>query len=419
MWSLDVVLLCRMFPKKLCLRLENQITISVSLDSQLNKLRDKFFEKIHSNNLIYNTCWEDPRVDRQLLSFNSESRVAMITSAGCNALDYLLDDVASVDCIDMNPKQNALLQLKIALFNHGNYEKLFELFGNGAVTVEDSIYDLYFNHLKKNMPQFATAYWDKKIHYFSGVGRKKSFYFYGTSGTFAWLFKQFFDTKKSLKTKLLALLDAPNQEKQVQIATELEPELLSPTINWLMNRHITLTLLGVPRAQRQLILEKYPGGMAHYLKDSYKQVFLELPISDNYFWRLYITGKYTPTCCPEYLKASNFELLRSRVSRINTHTTTLTDFLQSSSSTFTHFILLDHQDWLAAYNPQALEQEWRQILEKSESGSQILMRSAAPKITFLPDFVKERLVIDEEKTMQLHKLDRVGTYAGILHAYLK
>ncbi len=396
----------------------NKTPTSVSLESQLNKLRDKFFEKIHSNNLIYNTCWEDPRVDKFLLDFNQDSRIAMITSAGCNALDYQLADVASIDCIDMNPKQNALLELKMALFKHGSFEDLFELFGNGAVSEEDRIYDLYFNSLRKNMPSFATGYWDKKIYYFSGTGRKKSFYFHGTSGTFAWLFKQFFDTKKSLKKKILALLDAKTQEDQVKIGKELEPELLSPIMNWLMNRHITLTLLGVPRAQRQLILEKYPGGMSHYLKDSYKQVFLELPISDNYFWRLYITGKYTPTCCPEYLKVNNFDFLRHRIDRIRTHTTTLTDFLRNSSGTFTHFILLDHQDWLAAYNPKALVEEWEQILAKSEKGSQILMRSAAPKITFLPDFVKERLVVDEERTARLHKLDRVGTYAGILHAYI-
>ncbi len=391
----------------------------MSLESQLNKLRDKFFEKIHSNNLIYNTCWEDPRVDRQLLGFGPDSKVVMITSAGCNALDYLLDDVASVDCIDMNPKQNALLELKIALFRYGQYPKLFELFGRGAVQDEDSIYDLYFNNLRKIMPAFATAYWDKKIYYFSGTGRKKSFYFHGTSGTFAWLFKQFFDSKKSLKTKLLALLEAKTLEEQRRIGAQLEPELLNTTVNWLMSRHITLTLLGVPRAQRQLILERYPGGMAHYLKDSYRQVFMELPISDNYFWRLYITGCYTPECCPEYLKESNFEILRQRVERIKTHTTTLTDFLRKSDKTFTHFILLDHQDWLASYNPQALREEWEQILAKSQPGSQVLMRSAAPKITFLPDFVQQRLETDEARTMELHKKDRVGTYAGILHGYLK
>ena len=56
----------------------------------LHHFRDQFFKQIHTSNLVYNTCWEDPRCDRQLLQINEESKLCMITSAGCNALDYLL-----------------------------------------------------------------------------------------------------------------------------------------------------------------------------------------------------------------------------------------------------------------------------------------------------------------------------------------
>ena len=65
-----------------------------------------------NNDLVYNTCWEDPRCDRQLLQINEESKLCMITSAGCNALDYLLDNPTEIHCVDMNPRQNALLNLK-------------------------------------------------------------------------------------------------------------------------------------------------------------------------------------------------------------------------------------------------------------------------------------------------------------------
>ena len=70
----------------------------------LNKLRDKIFSNIHGNNLIYNTCWEDPRCDRQMLNINKNSKMVMITSAGCNALDYLLDNPKEIHTIDMNSR---------------------------------------------------------------------------------------------------------------------------------------------------------------------------------------------------------------------------------------------------------------------------------------------------------------------------
>ena len=45
---------------------------------------------VHQHQLVYNTCWEDPRLDRQALELTAEDAVLVITSAGCNALDYAL-----------------------------------------------------------------------------------------------------------------------------------------------------------------------------------------------------------------------------------------------------------------------------------------------------------------------------------------
>ena len=60
----------------------------------LKSAHDLVFRHVHNSNLIYNTAWEDPRLDRQLMKLNRGSRVVMITSAGCNALDYLLNPIS-------------------------------------------------------------------------------------------------------------------------------------------------------------------------------------------------------------------------------------------------------------------------------------------------------------------------------------
>jgi S-adenosylmethionine-diacylgycerolhomoserine-N-methlytransferase len=49
------------------------------------------------------------------MELDRHSSVVMITSAGCNALDYLLDDPARIHAIDVNFRQNALLELKQTL----------------------------------------------------------------------------------------------------------------------------------------------------------------------------------------------------------------------------------------------------------------------------------------------------------------
>ena len=96
--------------------------VAMSVESRLTPTRSLFkathdlvFHHVHGGQLIYNACWEDPRIDRQLLGLTSASRVVMITSAGCNALDYLLDDPAEIHAVDVNPRQNAVLELKLAL----------------------------------------------------------------------------------------------------------------------------------------------------------------------------------------------------------------------------------------------------------------------------------------------------------------
>ena len=54
------------------------------------KLNTRIFKAVHARNLIYNTCWEDPALDRVALNLGPSDRLVVITSAGCNALDYLL-----------------------------------------------------------------------------------------------------------------------------------------------------------------------------------------------------------------------------------------------------------------------------------------------------------------------------------------
>jgi S-adenosylmethionine-diacylglycerol 3-amino-3-carboxypropyl transferase len=47
----------------------------------------RMFSLVHQHHLVYNTCWEDPRLDREALAIRPTDTVLVITSAGCNALD--------------------------------------------------------------------------------------------------------------------------------------------------------------------------------------------------------------------------------------------------------------------------------------------------------------------------------------------
>ena len=91
---------------------------------------ERVFRFVHGNNLVYNTCWEDPRLDREALQLDSTDNVLVITSAGCNALDYVLNEPHHVYAVDMNPRQNALLELKLAGIRHLDFETFFDIFSH-------------------------------------------------------------------------------------------------------------------------------------------------------------------------------------------------------------------------------------------------------------------------------------------------
>lgn len=379
-----------------------------------------FFKFCHGNHLVYNTCWEDPRLDRQALELGAGDRVLVITSAGCNALDYALDEPERIDTVDVNPRQNALLDLKKAAIKELEYAEFFELFGRGVA----SNWEQDYKKLRPLLPAPSQEYWDKNGKFFLGEGRRDSFYFRGSAGLFAWMINGYINRYAKNRPAIERLLAANSIEEQKEIyEKDVKPAFWGPWIKWWLKRDATLSLLGVPRAQRRQLERYYPGGIVKFIEDSLDTVFSELPIHENYFWRVYLTGEYTPECCPNYLKPENFERLKAGlVDRVNTHTTTILEHLQSSDQKYSHFILLDHMDWMAEHLADVLATQWQAIVDRSDEAATILWRSAAVICEFVDPItvssggqqyrLGELLEYDRDQADQLHKIDRVHTYGS-------
>ena len=377
---------------------------------------DFVFNRVHRNNLIYNTCWEDPRCDRSLMDFDEDSEIVMITSAGCNALEYLLDNPAAIHAVDVNPRQNALLELKIAALKTLEWGDLFQLFGKGVFRGFKAVLD---DTLQPYLSPSAYRFWKKKAYYFSGRGVRKSFYHHGTSGAFAWLVYRLFNVKKGLYQQVKKVFSAPDMEEQILRFRALEDRFLDKTFKGFLNNHLVMSMLGVPKTQQHLTVGEQTPQVGEYIHHALNKVFTQLPARDNYFYRVYVHGNYDIQCSPEYLKVDNQPILAQRSEKIQIHTTTISNFLRNHPGTYSHFILLDHQDWLSRHNQAALDEEWRLILENSRPGTRILFRSAAKEVDFIPDFVLDKVDFETKQTVLQHQLDRVGTYASVYLAIVR
>ncbi len=133
----------------------------------LERISGGVFRFCHGSQLVYNTCWEDPRLDRVALQIGPTDRVLVITSGGCNALEYLLDHPEHVHAVDVNWRQNALLELKVAGIRRLDYETFFELFGRGRLGEWNSIYP---SKLRGLLSPCARRYWDRHGKMFRAVG---------------------------------------------------------------------------------------------------------------------------------------------------------------------------------------------------------------------------------------------------------
>ncbi len=386
------------------------------------------FSFVHRRNLVYNTCWEDPRLDRQALGLSADDTVLVITSAGCNALDYALQAPREVHAVDMNPLQNALLELKAAAIRRIEFDDFFQVFGSGF---HPRWRELYQDAVRPALPGWCRPIWDRRESFFDGTGRRKSFYFRGTSGFFAWLIGAYMNRSAPLRDAIEAILEADSVEQQAEIydSRKVSQLLFSRPLRWTLRRDTTMAMLGVPRSQRLQIDREYPGGISGFIQDRIETVFKRIPLKDNYFWRVYLTGSYTRECCPEYLKADHFEALKiGLIDRVSTHTATVQGFLENHPGTISRFVLLDHMDWLYENHPQALRGEWQSILNRSAPHTRILWRSAALNVDFVnpltvnaagkPIRVGDLLCYHSALAEKLHQADRVHTYGSFYIADL-
>lgn len=108
--------------------------------------------------VLYAQCWEDPEVGRAALAIRPGDTVLCITSGGCKALAYLLDDPARVIAVDANPAQAHLLALKSAALAALDHEALLAFVGARGARANHSLYA----QVRPALGAVARAFWDAR-----------------------------------------------------------------------------------------------------------------------------------------------------------------------------------------------------------------------------------------------------------------
>lgn len=362
-------------------------------------VQDKAMDHLLRNTIIYNVAWEDPRVDGKVLKLGPEDRLLMLTTGGCNVMDRLLDGVAHIVSVDLNPSQNALLELRLAAARSCTHEQFFQLFAHSNRRLFDALYP---QNLRPLLSPSAQAFWDDNQGNFFD-----DFFYAGASGGLArilcwltWLL--------GLQPLVRALLTCRTVEDQRKLLDTHQTKLdrLIRLFDALLPAFCPLA--GVPASQLRLVTgdDNKPVSIVKLFLD---RIFRQTHIAaDNYFYYGYLFGKYSRQCCPRYLRPENFEQLKNAASRVTVKTTLLHEAaMEYPDGYFTGMILLDHMDWLS---PEQIQSEWAVFCKKlnPETG-RVLWRSFAqtqrwPMLKFL-NFDVAGVAQAEAETP-----DRVGMY---------
>jgi len=280
-----------------------------------DRLDERLFRTLYATSLVYNTCWEDPAVDRQAVNLTPDDVLLVITSAGCNALDYALLAPKRIHAVDANPRQTALLELKLAAVRGLDFDDFFSVFGDGF---HPEFRDLYGRRLRDQLSDFARGYWTG-----GSIGlpaNAAAFIFMACRASWRARSRVTSPCARDSLLMYARCLGASSLDEQrviydERVASEMWGRRCAGRC--LASSHSACSAYRIPAPRdRGAAFWRRAG----YVRESLEYVLRQLPIWSNYFWRLYLHGRYTRSCCPEYLREENFAALKGGlVDRIVPH----------------------------------------------------------------------------------------------------
>ncbi|TDL26086.1 S-adenosyl-L-methionine-dependent methyltransferase [Rickenella mellea] len=364
---------------------------------------------------IYSFTWEDPLEDMKHLDLTEDDSMFVITSAGDNALHYAIaSNPKRIHCVDMNPCQGHLFELKLAAIQALSYEEFFAMFGDGCQTKFRTLLD---TKLSPFLSSICYQFWRLNSDMFSS-----SFYLSGYSGwalrfarSLFWLVGITKDVEDMCKADTIAEQERLWNEK-------LRPVLLNSLVVYLLRSPVFCwNALGVPQNQRRMLLDE--GTAYDFIKDTLDPIPSTALLKDGaYHYLLTLLGHYTKSSCPLYLTREGFDALRlndsAALDAFRIHTDSIINVLRGlTASSLTRAVIMDHLDWFSP-GAKEVQEEVAELYRVLAPGGFVLWRSAATQPWYSEAFVRAGFTVSVLGVRKGNKraIDRVNMYASFWRA---
>lgn len=274
------------------------------------------FNNVDLDRIRYSLVWEDSETLYNALDIDSNDHLLIITSAGCNVLNALLKNPATVTAVDLNPVQNKLLLLKKHIILHHEFDVYQSLLGFAGKNAVSHAKQKLVETLPPNEKSFWSSFFDNHPDGLLTSGKLENYItgFYGTLGS-------------------------KEQQKLHQLITFTDvTEQYDFFINHLHNssfRQSFLTYfddenLSKGRDPKLLKYATETGGETFY--NRLMQQLSSALVSANFYFRFFFFGpQYLPeNILPPCYRKENYNYLKKQLSKLQVITGEAIDYLLSS-----------------------------------------------------------------------------------------
>lgn len=350
------------------------------------------------SDLYFSQIREDSLVEREISSIAKPNKVLVIGSGGCTAFSILNDSVNQVRCVDVNPAQCALIELKKIAIQHYSLKEFLAFIGESACENRFKMYE----NVAKDLPNYARMYWENHRHEIEmGInhcGVNERFYrFIGKNVS-----RNIYD-----ESVWLELFSAKNVREQQEFY-----EKYLTTAKWRTAIKILLS--------KTTHLQFFPGFMfANASENDFGNFFLSQfekevktkPIYNNYFlsqilFSSYLYGKSEGV--PLYLSEEGYELAKRNSHKLSIHVGSIQEILNKENS-IDAFYLSNIFDWADEEGKKGI---CNKILQAKSEKAVVLFRNML-STSQLPASFMEHFTPDEELSKRCEGLDRSLLYQKI------
>jgi S-adenosylmethionine-diacylglycerol 3-amino-3-carboxypropyl transferase len=264
--------------------------------------------------IIYAQCWEDPEIDREAFRIEPDDTVFSITSGGCNTLSFLIDNPRIVYALDLNPRQNYLLDLKMGAFAALPYGEMLELLGIRPSRRRRELYA----RVRDGLGDASRKYWDEHQ-----VKVDQGLIHVGRYEAYMRLLRHCLERLKG-KRLIRELFATADPDERLRLYRQRWD-----TPSWRLFTRVFLS--------RAVMSSLFTSEFFTYVEGSFsfgkhfaqlvERALTRMPLRENYFASYILLGRYfDEDHLPPYLMQENFTLIRSRLARVHVMTGTCDEF---------------------------------------------------------------------------------------------